>query len=157
MSLQADNTTVAKALQNCAVAWLEAGAEFSGVPIIGRRRSNIVNDIEAAIAELGACIFVHPGLPVHFIDAGTPVADRYQLRVRVIENPAINTALPDVFELVELVVRRLYGTDFPSIGVSNPLVFPQGGNAVAEVSDAERLIYDVLFETDIGFLPRVDT
>lgn len=151
-----DNLTVAKALQNCAVDWLEAGAEFQGVPIIGRRRTNIVNDIEAAIAELGACVFVFPGLPVHFLDTGAPTADRYQLRVRAIENPAVNTSLPDVFELVELVVRRLYGVDFEAIGLRNPLVFPAGGNAVAEVGDPERMIYDVLFETDAGYLPRID-
>ncbi len=153
--MSSESLTIAKALQNCAVDWLQAGAEFQGEPIIGRRRSNIVNDIESAVAELGACIFVFPGLPVSFLNTGAPTADRYQLRVRAIENPALNTSLPDVFELVELIVRRLYGKDFDAIGLRNPLVFPSGGNAVADVGDPERLIYDVLFETDAGYLPRI--
>jgi hypothetical protein len=150
-----DHNTVAKAIQNCGVASLEAGAEFAGVPIIGRRKGTIVNDIEAAIAELGACIFVFPGLPVHFIDAMPPYADRYELRVRIIENPAINETLPDAFELVELVARRLFGLQFESIEGMNPLVFADG-KPVADQENGERLIYDVLFQTSLGFLPRVE-
>jgi hypothetical protein len=157
MSLVPDNGTIAKALQACAVAELQAGAEFARVPIIGRRKGTIANDIEAAIAELGACIFVFPGLPVRFIASTPPVADLYELRIRAIESPAINATLPDVFELVELIVRRLYGRDFAAIGLRNPLVFSEGGRAVAEVPDPERLIYDVIFETDASYLPRVDT
>ncbi len=155
MSTQPDNATVSKALQDCVTAWLQAGTEFTGVPTIGRRKGNIVGDIEAAVAELGACVFVFPGLPVHFIDATPPYADRYQVRIRAIENPALNTVLPDCYELVELIVRRLFGMQFPAIEGMNPLVMLDG-NPVAEVTDPERVIYDVVFETSLGFLPRVE-
>jgi hypothetical protein len=156
VSLVPNNGTIAKALQACAVDRLQAGAEFARVPIIGRRKGTIANDIEAAIAELGACIFVMPGLPVHFIGLQAPTCDRYELRIRAIEDPAINQNLPDVWELVELIIRRMHGIDFDAIGLTNPIVFPESGNPVAEVSDPNRLIYDVIFETDAGYLPRVD-
>lgn len=156
MSLVPDNATVAKALQDAALAWLQSGAEFTRVPIIGRRKGTIVNDIEAAIAAIGACIYVMPGLPIHFLDSSL-TADRYELRVRVIEEPAINQALPDAYELVELVARRMWGKDFPAINLRNPLVWPESGRPVEPVSDAERVIYDVIFETDAGLLPRVET
>ena len=99
MSVQPDSATVAKAIQDCGVACLQSGAEFARVPIIGRRKGNIVNDIESALAELGACVYVFPGLPVKFIDSNPPYADRYQLRFRAIETPSINTALQDQLEL----------------------------------------------------------
>ncbi len=156
MSAQPNSATVAKAIQDCAVAALQAGAEFDGVPIIGRRKGNIVNDIESALAELGACIYVLPGLPVHFIDATPPYADRYRLTVRCIEMPAINETLPDVFELVELVARRLFGQQWAGIEGMNPLVFT-AGKPVDEIEQGERNVTDVIFETSLGFLPRVES
>lgn len=149
-------STVAKQLQDCAVAALAQGAEFAGVTILGRREKNIVDEIEAAVAQLGACVFVFPGLPVHFLDATPPYAERYELRVRVIENPALNTTLPDAYELVEYVARRLFGQEWTAIQGMNPLVFAEG-RPVAEVSDPERVIYDVIFQTSLGYLPRIES
>lgn len=146
---------VALAIQACAVDTLQAGAEFDRVPILGRRRTNIQNDIDAAIDALGACIYVLPGLPLKFeVGSGTPYASLYELRVRVIETDTLNTSLPTAYELVEFVVRRLFGQDFAAIEGMSPLL-PAEGSPVTPVEDPERVIYDVIWHTSLGYLPRV--
>lgn len=153
------DTSIATKIQECAVAHLQAGAEFSGVPILGRRVTNIENDIEQAINELGgACIYIPPGLPRRFtLGAGAPYADRYELRVRVIENVTLNQTLPPSQVLVEYVMRRLWGLAWPeAITGMNPLV-PIEGEPVAEQPDPERLIFDVIWETSFGYMPRVES
>lgn len=156
MSGLPNSGTIAKASQDCLVDWLRAGAEFARVPIIGRRKGNITNDIEAAIAAIGACIYVMPGLPISFISSASPVADRYELRIRCIENKAINETLPDCEDLAEFVIRRVYGTDFSAIGLRNPLVFAPG-RPVAPQEDGERDVVDVIFETDVAYPPRIES
>ncbi|MBI5770833.1 MAG: hypothetical protein HZA93_23855 [Verrucomicrobia bacterium] len=155
MSAQPDSATVAKALQDCVAADLAAGAEFTGVTILSRRKGTIAQDIEAALAEVGACIYVLPGLPLHFLDAQPLVADRYEVRVRAIENPSLNATLPDAYELVELIARRLHGRDYTAIAGMAPLVFAE--RPIVEQSDPERIIHDVVFQTSLGLLPRVAT
>ena len=151
--------SVATAIQLAAVAALQAGAEFSGVPILGRRETNIANDIEQAINELGgACVYVMPGTPKSFtIGAGAPYADRYELRIRCIENDTLNSTLPPVLVLVEYVLRRLFGQQWPeAVPGMNPL-YPAEGQPVVQQPDDARLIWDVVLETSLGLLPRVQT
>ena len=151
------DTALATIIQECAVAALAAGAEFAGVPIIGRRVTNIENDIEQAINELGGtCLYVMPGLPTRFtVGAGAPYADRYELRVRVIENITLNQTLPPAQVLIEYVVRRLWGLQWPeAIPGMNPLL-PIEGAAVVEQPDPERVVFDVIWETSFGYLPRI--
>lgn len=154
MKAASERNTVAKALQACGVAWLEAGAEFSGVTVLGRRRGDIVSDIDSAVSALGSCVYVMPGLPLRFNAADTPYADLYELRVRCVENPALNTKSPDVFELVELVARRLYAHQFTAIQGINPLYLAEN-DPVREEDGGENLVYDVRFHTSLGFLPRI--
>jgi hypothetical protein len=148
--------SVASAIQACAVADLAAGAELAGVPVLGRRETNIANDIEQAINELGgACIYVLPGLPISFLATpGSAYADKYQVRIRCIESDTLNATLPPVQVLVERVVRRLYGRQWTAIEGMNPLM-PIEGQAVVQQPDSDRLIYDVIMETSLGFLPRI--
>lgn len=148
-------TTLATVIQQCGVACLQSGAEFARVPIIGRRETNIQNDIEAAVAALGACIYVFPGLPASFsVGAGAPYADKYRLRVRCIELDVLNTTLPNVHELVEFVVRRMWGQTWTAVEGMNELL-PIEGQPVVEIEDPERTIYDVIWETSVGYLPRI--
>lgn len=126
------------------------------VPVIDRRQTNIANDIDQAINELGgACIYVVPLLPTRFnVNVPGPYIDRGEIRVRCIENDTLNTALPSVYELVEAVARELTGRTIPDLPIST--LFPAEGRPVEQIADDERLIFDVIFEVAGAYPARVD-
>lgn len=125
------------------------------VPVIGRRQTNIQSDIDQAINELGgACIYVPPMLPLRFnVNVPGPLIDLAEIRIRCIENDTLNTELPTVHELVEAVVRDLAHVSLGDLPLSQ---LAPADRPVEEVSDPERLIYDVLWHVNGAYPPRIE-
>jgi hypothetical protein len=144
--------TLAKTLQDAVVAHLSAQPALAGVPVIGRRRGIITNDIEAAVAEVGACIFVFPALPEQVNpNLPGPYCEALALRVRCIEVPALNSTLPDAYELAELVLTSLHEVSFAAtaglVGINPLQCLPA---PLEDLADDERVIFDVRFTTSVG-------
>lgn len=128
----------------------------SRVPVLGRRMTNIANDIDQAINELGgACVYVAPLLPLRFnLNLPGPYIDRGEIRVRCIENDTLNSTLPTVHELVEAVARDVTGLTIPNLPLT--ALLPPDERPVEQVPDDERLIYDVVFHTSGAYAPRIE-
>ena len=142
-------STVAKDVQDAVVAYLGAREELALVPVLGRRRSNIVNDIQAAINRAGVCVYVFPALPVR-LNANNPgpYVDELMVRCRAIEHPTLNVRGPDVYEVVELLLRLLDRKTF-AIPNCNPLWFDANPVQVADEA-AELVQWDVVAYTSTG-------
>lgn len=101
-------STLAKDVQDAVTAYLAARTELALVPVIGRRRLNVISDIQAAIKRSGVCIYVFPALPIRINSNNPgPYVDELMIRCRAIEHPTLNTKGPDVYEVVELLLRLL--------------------------------------------------
>jgi len=147
-------SSLVKQIQDEIVAHLSARAELAGVAIVGRRKNNIVNDVAAAIAKAGVCIYVFPALPLRFNsnNAG-PYVDEFLVRVRIHEHPQLNRSLPDAYELVELVARMLDGKQYTAIAGLNPLYW--SANPVTFEDDNTLVIFDLKAATSGGLVPLV--
>lgn len=156
--------TIAKIIQDALVArFVRDGdgkstlTDYLGVPVVGRRKGVITSDIEAAVATLGACIYVFPAR-VRRVNKNLPgpYAESVLVRFRVIENPALNETLPDAYELAEMLLVDFSEVDLRQVdGLAgiNPLVpFDDG---IEEQLDETNIIFDVTFETSVG-LPASD-
>jgi len=100
---------------------LDGSAHISSVPVLVRRRGEILNDLEARINSLAICIFVMPVLPVSPLAGATFLFfERAEVRVRVCENRKINSTGVDVYEVVEGVCLALQGSN-PGGVLSVPL------------------------------------
>ena len=150
-------SATSKLIQDAIAARLASLAGLAGVPVVSRRKGVITNDIEAAVATLGACLYVFPALPVDVNpNLPGPYADKMQIRVRCIELPSINETLPDAYELAEIVLTNLHEANFSAVegleGI-NPLICLS--RPVEDIPDEERVIFDVTFTTSVG-LPAVN-
>lgn len=142
----ADSLALSIRLQEAVVRYLKSRRRFAGVTILGRRKGIITNDIEAAVAELGACLYVLPGKPVKLnSNIPGPHAEIYEVRVRAIENPALNSSLPDAYELYEGALIELDQLQLTTIDGINPF-YPAENNG-DETPDPERVIIDAIFYT----------
>jgi hypothetical protein len=143
---------LAKTLQDAVVAHLAALPALAGVPVVGRRKGVITSDIEAAVATIGACLYVFPALPVEVNpDLPGPYVTKLQIRVRAIEAPAINSTLPDAYELAEAVLTGLHEADFRAVaGLDGINPVQCLSRPIEEIPDEERMIFDLTFETSVG-------
>lgn len=146
-------TTLAKSVQDAVTTYLQGRTELSLVPVIGRRRLNIISDIQAAITKAGVCIHVFPALPVKLNSNNPgPYVDSLLVRVRAIEKPDINTRGPDCYEVVELLLRLLEGRHFTAVESLEPLYFDS--NPVQLVDDSPELVqWDVVAYASAGLTP----
>ena len=146
-------SSLVKDIQDEAVTYLAAVTALAGVPIIGRRQKNIVNDVAAAIQRLGVCIYVFPPLPLSFNSNNPgPYVEKLACRFRVHEHPAINQTLPDAYELVELLARHLDCKQFTAVDGLNPLWWAE--NPVTFEQDDNLVIFDLHALTSCGLTPR---
>lgn len=85
-----------------------AGALRVAVPIVKRRTKDLPNDIDAAAANHGLCIFVMPPLPTSALE-NVPFVffDKAEIRIRIIEQPAANRTGSDAYDLVDDVACAL--------------------------------------------------
>jgi hypothetical protein len=98
-------------IQSAIAALLEApGALPVVAPVIRRREKEFASDLDAGAAvQHGLCIFVMPPVPTSAVQ-GVPFVffDGYEVRVRIIELPQMNTSGADTYELIDAVALALH-------------------------------------------------
>lgn len=98
-------------LQSAIAALLEApGALPVAAPVIRRREKEMASDLDAGAAVTnGLCFFVMPPVPTSAVQ-GVPFVffDGYEVRVRIIELPQMNTTGADSYELIDAVALALH-------------------------------------------------
>ena len=103
-------------LQHAIAQLLEQeGALPIETPIIRRREKEVESDMDAGLAiQRGICIFVMPPLPTSAMQ-GVPFVffDGYEIRVRIIELPALNSSGADAYELIDAVGKLM--PDLPTL------------------------------------------
>lgn len=144
--------TLSKCLQEAVAAHLATLPGLVGVPILQRRRGNIQADIEAALGGLGACLYVQPALPVEVNpNLSGPYCSVLEVRVQCYEVPTLNTTLPDVYELAELVLTGLHEADVSAaegLAGANPLQCSR--RPIEDVPDPSAVIFELTFTTSVG-------
>jgi hypothetical protein len=154
--MSTENQSMAIKTQEALAAYLQSRQCFHGITVLARRKGNIVSDIDAAVAELGACVYVLPGKPVKLnANLPGPVADAYELRVRSIENPALNETKPSAYELYEFALREITGMGLQIAGITSA-IWPAENNG-DEQPDPERIIIDAIFYCSLGLPERVES
>ena len=113
--------------------------------MIARREKELKSDVEAAAAQAGICVWVMPPLPTHALQAEQPFVffDRAEIRVRIVEQPALNQTGADAYDLVDAVALALHWTN-PGGILAHPLML--GEKPVARVEDKDERILEVIFE-----------
>jgi len=126
------------------------GALRVNVPLVSRRTKELAGDIEAAAANQGLCIFVMPPLPTSALQ-GNPFVlfDQAEVRVRIVEQPAMNQTGADAYDLVDDVASALHwqpkaeGTKLGAI-LAHPLQLAE--RPCEMVEDPQARIIEVIFE-----------
>ncbi len=79
------------------------------VPIVARRPKDLASDIEAASASNGLCIWTMPPLPTSAMQGVQIVFfDKSEVRVRIVEQPAMNSLTADAYDLIDDVATALH-------------------------------------------------
>lgn len=116
-------------IQSAIAALLEApGALPVAAPVLKRREKEMASDLDAGAAVTnGLCIFVMPPVPTSAVQGVSFVFfDGYEVRVRIIELPQMNTTGVDTYELIDAVALALHwqpkAQDNPLAGIlAHPL------------------------------------
>ena len=153
MSASADLQTAITALLGA------SGALRVAVPLVARRTKELGAEIEAAAANQGLCIYVMPPLPTGAEQEQPSVFfNRAEIRVRIIEQPALNSTGADAYDLLDDVAVALHwrpngAGDAPALGaiLAHPLQL--AARPVEMVEDPKFRIIDVIFEAVYGLLP----
>ncbi len=134
-------------LQAAVVAQLTAGLSLPA-PVLARRDHDLASDIASAGHALR--IQVQPPRPAGALQ-GVPFVffDRYEVRVRITEQPALNTG-PDAYDLIEDVALALHWQN-PGGMLAHPLQLAPRCMSLTD-SLTEREI-DVIFNATLGFQP----
>jgi hypothetical protein len=113
------------------------------VPILRRRPKELQSDIEAEIAKQKIAAYVMPPLPRSALQ-GVPFVffDKYELRVRFVEQPKTNDSGTDAYDLMERCSLLLQWTN-PANMLAYPLALAT--TPVEMVEDPEIRIIDVIF------------
>ncbi|HSI10721.1 MAG TPA: hypothetical protein VK961_01695 [Chthoniobacter sp.] len=135
----------------------QPGALRVNVPLVARRTKEMAADIEAAAANQGLCIFVMPPLPTSTLQ-GNPFVffDKAEVRVRIVEQPAMNQAGADAYDLVDDVANALHwqpksdGTQLGNI-LAHPLQL--ASRPCELIDDPQARIIEVIFEAVYGLQP----
>jgi hypothetical protein len=135
----------------------QPGALRVNVPIVSRRTLEIGAEVEAAAADKGLCLYVMPPLPTSALQ-GNPFVffDKAELRVRIVEQPAMNQTGADAYDLVDDVANALHwqpraeGTALGAI-LAHPLQLADRPTEM--IADPQARIIEVIFEAVYGFQP----
>ncbi|MBA4136767.1 MAG: hypothetical protein C0518_05570 [Opitutus sp.] len=151
--MSAPDLSLAIRSQEAIAAYLKSRQRFAGVTILARRRGIIQNDIDAAVGEMGAILYVLPGKPVKVNPNNPgPHAEQYEIRVRAIENPALNETQPTAYELYEGALIELSHLTITGLEVLG-MIYPAEQNG-DETPDPERIIIDAIFYANAQLPPR---
>lgn len=128
-----------------------AGCLRVEVPIVARRTKELGAEIEAAGANKGLCIYVMPPLPTRAMqDVPFVFFEAAEIRVRIIEQPGLNGAGADAYDLVDDIAAALHWHGFPEM-LAHPLQLASRPTEMVE--DPKYRIIDVIFEATYGLLP----
>ena len=98
-------------LQEAIAALLEAsGALPSSASVVRRKEKDVTNDMAASEAvQNGLCVFAMPPLPTSALE-GVPFVffDGYEIRVRIIELPSMNSTGMDAYALIDAIALALH-------------------------------------------------
>lgn len=147
-------SALCRTIQEAGHARLASVSELSGIPLLLRLRNDVASEIEAAVAQIGICIFVFPALPTEINRELAAVEGDWELRLRVIENPAINTTgLPNSYEVTEYILAALHHHS-PRLDAQAFNPFVATARPVTEIEDSERVIFDITFTLSAGIQLR---
>ena len=146
-------------IQTAIAAKLQA---HPGVPaqmkIIAREEKDVENDILAAVAKLGICLYVMPLLPLRCLPTENNIIffESVEIRVRVIEDPLLAKRLGfGVYDGMAATMLALQGFS-PLDANGEPLFAAPLGLAATPVSfveDEETRIADVIFNVALQLQP----
>lgn len=134
--------SVCTELQNAVTALLQTKLEC---PVLARRDKELKNDIEAAVSKHGLCVWVMPPLPTHALQAEQPFVffDGAEIRVRIMEETALNQTGTDVYDAAEAVAVALHWSN-PGGILAHPLML--GARPVAVIEEKSGRTLEVIFE-----------
>lgn len=139
---------------------LGAAALGAQIPIVARVPADPLNNIEAACAQTGICLFVMPTEELETLPAedGTVYFTKAEARVRIIEIPQLNASGLNAYDLKYTLMRLLNGNTlgdllgYPLFLASRPIDSFEGPidqKDHALNGQVVRLI-DVIFHTAYG-------
>ncbi|GEM_PF-4940357 len=119
------------------------GALRADVPILFRRPREKANEIAAAVAKQTLGIYVMPPFPTRAMQ-GVPFVfyEGAELRVRIIEQPALNSTGADAYDLCDDVALALHWKN-PGGMLAHPLMLAP--RPVELIEDPQTRILDVIF------------
>lgn len=125
-----------------------AGALRVPVPIVARRTKELAAEIEAAAANKGLCLYVMPPLPTRAMQ-NVPFVffEGAEIRVRIVEQPAMNSTGADAYDLVDDVATALQGQMIAGICAD---LLRLADRPVDMVEDPKTRIIDVVFNAVYG-------
>ncbi len=117
----------------------------AGFAILARREKEVANDVEAALAKQGICLYVMMPMPKRATRTQNTIVffESAECRIRVIEQPELNTTDFDGWDALEQVIIALQGIN-PGGIFAAPLGLMQ--HPVENVEDKTTRIFDVLFD-----------
>jgi hypothetical protein len=135
----------------------QPGALRVNIPLVARRTKDLAREIEAAAANHGLCIWVMPPLPTSALQ-GNPFVffDKAEIRIRVVEQPAMNDTGADAYDLIDDIANALQwqpkeeGTKLGAI-LAHPLQL--ASRPCEMVEDPTYRFIDVVFEAAYGLQP----
>lgn len=89
MTPELDTTDPLYYLQKAVHDWIVAIPYFAGIPILTAEQGNSLEAVNMAVAKLGLCIIVEPGVPT-FTYAGSDINMDYPVRIIVWEKVITN-------------------------------------------------------------------
>jgi len=135
----------------------QPGALRVAVPLVARRTKELAGEIEAAAANKGLCVFVMPPLPTSALQ-GNPFVffDKAEIRVRIVEQPAMNQTGADAYDLVDDVANALHWqprSEDAALGaiLAHPLQL--ASRPCEMIDDPQARIIEVVFEAIYGLQP----
>ncbi len=122
-------------------ALAEASTYLPQLPVVVRRKGEILNDLEARLRSFAICIFImpvlplvpHPGAPFVFFQQG-------EVRLRAIENRKLNKTDIDVYEIAEGICLTFQG-----VNPGDVLAAPLQLSNLELMEDAEGVALDCIF------------
>ena len=141
------------AIQQAVADHLRSHSGFPAkIQIIARREKTLENDIAAALGKIGICLFVMPPMPKHAERTLSEIVffGKVEQRIRIIEQPKVNTTKFDAWDAAEQVIFALQAVS-PSELFTTPLFLDE--HPITAVEDKDTRVFDVIFTTAFELNP----
>lgn len=117
------------------------------VRVLHRRPKEPANDFEVALADQTICVYILPPFALSALQ-GSPALffDKYEVRCRVLEQPALNDTGLDAWDVAERIALTLHWQMIPGM-LAHPLYIAP--RPMEMVEDPQRRAIDVIFYAQI--------